>query len=30
VREVTGDDPRPIEDWLAKERASFLNPPQEF
>jgi uncharacterized protein YbjT (DUF2867 family) len=30
VREVTGDDPHPIEDWLAKERASFLNPPQEF
>jgi NAD(P)H dehydrogenase (quinone) len=27
VREVTGADPHPIEDWLAAARASFLVPP---
>jgi NAD(P)H dehydrogenase (quinone) len=27
VREVTGADPHPIEDWLAASRASFLVPP---
>jgi uncharacterized protein YbjT (DUF2867 family) len=27
VREVTGADPHPIEDWLATSRASFLVPP---
>jgi NAD(P)H dehydrogenase (quinone) len=26
VREVTGTDPRPIEDWLDDARASFLEP----
>ena len=26
VRKVTGADPRPVQDWLGKERASFLDP----
>ena len=26
VREVTGTDPRPVEDWLEESRASFLEP----
>jgi uncharacterized protein YbjT (DUF2867 family) len=26
VREVTGTDPRPMEDWLDDSRASFLGP----
>ena len=26
VREVTGDDPRPIEDWLENARAGFAGP----
>ncbi len=26
VREVTGADPRPVEDWLEESRASFLEP----
>jgi len=26
VREVTGEDPRPIEDWLSDARASFTGP----
>ncbi len=27
VREVTGTDPRPIQDWLSDARASFIGPP---
>jgi NAD(P)H dehydrogenase (quinone) len=26
VRKVTGADPRPVQDWLSKERGSFLDP----
>jgi len=26
VREVTGEDPRPVEDWLSDARASFTGP----
>jgi uncharacterized protein YbjT (DUF2867 family) len=29
ARELTGADPRPIEDWLSDSRASFLVPPLE-
>jgi NAD(P)H dehydrogenase (quinone) len=29
VREVTGTDPRPIEDWLADHRETFLAPPPD-
>ena len=29
VREVTGDDPRPIEDWLENARAGFTGPPPD-
>jgi len=27
VREVTGHEPQPIDDWLSSARASFLLPP---
>jgi len=27
VREITGDDPRPIEDWLSEMRAAFVGRP---
>ena len=27
VREVTGEDPRSIQDWLSDERASFVGRP---
>ncbi len=30
VREVTGADPRPIQDWLSDARASFLGPPADL
>jgi uncharacterized protein YbjT (DUF2867 family) len=30
VREVTGADPRPIEDWLGTSRASFLGRPPDL
>jgi NAD(P)H dehydrogenase (quinone) len=30
VSEVTGSDPRPIEDWLADRRATFLAPPLDL
>lgn len=30
VREVTGADPRPIQDWLSDERASFVGPPSDL
>jgi hypothetical protein len=29
VRKVTGVDPRPVQDWLSKERGSFLDPPPD-
>ena len=29
VREVTGADPRPIQDWLDDVRASFIGPPPD-
>jgi uncharacterized protein YbjT (DUF2867 family) len=29
VREVTGDDPRPIQDWLENARAGFTGPPPD-
>jgi NAD(P)H dehydrogenase (quinone) len=29
VREVTGQDPQPIEDWLGDARASFTGPPPD-
>jgi uncharacterized protein YbjT (DUF2867 family) len=29
VRELTGDDPRSLEDWLGQSRASFLYPPED-
>ena len=29
VREVTGRDPRPIDDWLGKARAVFVGQPPE-
>lgn len=29
VREVTGADPRPLEDWLEGQRGTFLGPPPE-
>ena len=29
VREVTGADPRPLEDWLEGQRQTFLGPPPE-
>jgi uncharacterized protein YbjT (DUF2867 family) len=29
VRDVTGADPRPLEDWLEDQRATFLGPPPE-
>jgi uncharacterized protein YbjT (DUF2867 family) len=30
VRKVTGADPRPVQDWLSKERGSFLDPPPDL
>jgi NAD(P)H dehydrogenase (quinone) len=30
VREVTGADPRSIQDWLRDERASFVGPPSDL
>jgi uncharacterized protein YbjT (DUF2867 family) len=30
VREVTGADPRPVQDWLGKERGIFLGPPPDL
>ncbi len=30
VRGVTGADPRPIQDWLSDERASFVGPPSDL
>jgi uncharacterized protein YbjT (DUF2867 family) len=30
VREVTGDDPRPVQDWLNDERASFIGRPPDL
>jgi uncharacterized protein YbjT (DUF2867 family) len=30
VREVTGADPRPIEDWLDELRGTFLVPPPDL
>jgi uncharacterized protein YbjT (DUF2867 family) len=30
VRDVTGVDPRPIEEWLGKARASFVGPPTDL
>jgi NAD(P)H dehydrogenase (quinone) len=29
VRELTGADPRSVEDWLSQSRASFLGPPPD-
>jgi hypothetical protein len=29
VREVTGADPRPLEDWLENSRAGFTGPPPD-
>jgi NAD(P)H dehydrogenase (quinone) len=29
VREVTGDDPRPIEDWLSEQRGAFVGRPED-
>jgi NAD(P)H dehydrogenase (quinone) len=29
VREVTGDDPQSVEDWLSEARASFVGPPAD-
>jgi hypothetical protein len=29
VREMTGADPRPIEDWLENARAGFTGPPPD-
>jgi uncharacterized protein YbjT (DUF2867 family) len=30
VREVTGDDPRPVQDWLEESRADFEVPPLDL
>ena len=30
VAEITGTDPRPLEDWLADRRATFLAPPLDL
>lgn len=30
VRDVTGTDPRPIEDWLSEQRETFLAPPPDL
>jgi NAD(P)H dehydrogenase (quinone) len=30
VREVTGADPRPVQDWLEESRASFEGPPADL
>jgi NAD(P)H dehydrogenase (quinone) len=30
VREVTGDDPQPVEDWLEESRADFEGPPADL
>jgi len=30
VREVTGADPRPVQDWLEESRGSFLGPPSDL
>jgi len=30
VREVTGADPRPVQDWLEESRGSFLGPPPDL
>jgi NAD(P)H dehydrogenase (quinone) len=30
VREVTGADPRPVQDWLEDSRGSFLGPPSDL
>jgi erythromycin esterase-like protein len=30
VREVTGADPRPVQDWLEEARGSFLGPPPDL
>jgi nucleoside-diphosphate-sugar epimerase len=30
VREVTGADPQPIQDWLSDARASFVGPPPDL
>ena len=30
VREITGADPRPIQDWLDDARASFIGPPPDL
>jgi NAD(P)H dehydrogenase (quinone) len=30
VREITGTDPRPIEDWLAGQRQTFLSQPPDL
>jgi len=29
VHDVTGEDPRPVEDWLSEFRGAFLGPPQD-
>jgi NAD(P)H dehydrogenase (quinone) len=29
VHDVTGEDPRPVEDWLSEFRGAFLSPPQD-
>ena len=30
VREVTGADPRPVQDWLEESRGSFEGPPLDL
>jgi NAD(P)H dehydrogenase (quinone) len=30
VREVTGADPRPVQDWLEESRGSFFGPPSDL